>query len=173
MPEASKHSDSEAGRRIDAYLLGIANSCRFPCRVLKIASGLLSLCVKTKGFMHTYFRKVKSSSSCSCSKHFEFNWHITILTLSLSVLSQLSDEQWPPGPSETRARQGLSQPCRWPPCGALRTFTPGPEYSFTLSTWSIKGLHSHSSCFPRPQRHSFTLTIWRPLRRLRPAHHWH
>ena len=56
--KASKHSESEAGRRIDAYLLGTASGRIFSCRVLEIASGLLSLRVKAKDFMHAYFRKM-------------------------------------------------------------------------------------------------------------------
>ena len=57
---ASLDSDSKAGRRIDAYLLGTASGRIFSCRVLEIASGLLSLRVKAKDFMHAYFRKVNS-----------------------------------------------------------------------------------------------------------------
>ena len=55
---ASKHSDSKAGRRIDAYLLVMASGRIFSSRVLEIASGLLSLRVKAKDFMHAYFRKM-------------------------------------------------------------------------------------------------------------------
>ena len=58
--KASEHSDSEAGRRIDAYLLVMASGRIFSCRVLEIASGLLSLRVKAKDFMRAYFRKVNS-----------------------------------------------------------------------------------------------------------------
>ena len=83
---ASKHSDSEAGRRIDAYLLGMASGRRFSCRLLEIASGLLSLRVKAKDFMHAYFRKVNSEVLMQLSLQqtllffFEFNRQITILT---------------------------------------------------------------------------------------------
>ena len=58
--KASMHSDSKAGRRIDAYLLVMASGRIFSCRVLEIAIGFLSLRVKAKDFMHDYFRKVNS-----------------------------------------------------------------------------------------------------------------
>ena len=58
--KASKHSYSEAGWRIDAYILGMASGRRFSCRDLEIASGLPSVRVKANDFIHTYFRKVSS-----------------------------------------------------------------------------------------------------------------
>jgi hypothetical protein len=55
--KASKNSAREAGRRIDAYLLGMASGRRFSSRVLEIASGLLSLRVKAKDLCTLTFAK--------------------------------------------------------------------------------------------------------------------